>query len=429
MTDDVSTLVGHLFRKQSGRVIGWLTRLLGPTHLHLAEDAVQFAMVQALRTWPFHGVPERPDAWLAHVARNRAIELARAARSSDERALTMLQEQSLETLPVDASLRGEIQDETLALVFACCHPIVPHASRVALTLNVVGGFGVREIARALLAEESAVAQRLVRAKRLLAERGVPFEVPAGADLRERLDAVLEVVYLTFNEGYEASHGETWVRDDLCSEALRLAKLVIANEATETPKVHALTSLLHLLVARLPGRLDEQGALLLLEDQDRGTWDRCAIAMGMRHLERASQGGEVTSYHLQAGIAAAHATADSFAHTDWTQIVELYNDLYRLDPSPVVALNRAVAIAMADGPQAGLAALDVIDQHEGLDRYVPRYAVKAELLRRLGCHAEAASWFARAIALPCSDPQRRFLERKRAGCVARAAGKARAHGDQ
>jgi len=419
MTDDVPALIGHLFRHQAGRLTSWLVRVLGPARFDLAEDAVQFAMVQALRTWPFHGVPVRPDAWLAQVARNRALELVRSARSSDARAMAAIEAQPPHVDPDAGALHGEVRDESLALVFACCHPIVPHASRVALTLNVVGGFGAAEIARALLAEPGAVAQRLVRAKRLLAEREVCFEVPGGVELRERLDAVLEVVYLVFNEGYEASRGDAWIREDLVAEALRLVELVVADEALATPKAHALAALLYLLAARLPGRLGEEGTILLLEEQDRARWDRRAIARGMRHLERAARGDELSTYHVQASIAAEHAAAPSFEDTDWPRIVGLYDELALVDPSPVVALNRAVAIAMADGAAAGLTAVERIGATGELRAYVPRLAVEGELLRRLGCYAEAAARFARAASLPCSDPQRRFLEARRDECTARA----------
>ncbi len=262
MSGDVSALVDHLFRHEAGRLVSRLVRRLDG-RLDLAEDAVQYAMVQALRTWPFHGVPEQPGAWLARVAHNKALDALRAARRSAAASRELAAETSASAPP--AALAGEIDDDRLSLMFACSHPIVPHASRVALTLNVVGGFGVREIARAFVVDAASMAQRLVRAKRLLAEHAVSFEVPAGGELNERLDAVLQIIYLLFNEGYDASSSEEWVRSDLCDEALRLVELVVAHPATATPAAHALAALLYLLAARLPGRLDAAGAHILLDE--------------------------------------------------------------------------------------------------------------------------------------------------------------------
>ena len=374
MSGDVRDLVAHLFRHEAGRIVARLVRLLGG-RLDVAEDAVQFAMVQALRSWPFHGVPDEPRAWLARVAHNQAIDILRSQRRGAAASRSLHADAGE---PPRAALAGELEDDRLALFFACAHPIVPHASRVALTLNVIGGFSVREIARAFVADPGSMAQRLVRAKRLLAEHAVSFEVPAAGELDERLDSVLQVIYLLFNEGYDATGGEEWVRGDLCAEAVRLVELVVAHPATATPAAHALAALLHLLAARLPGRLDPAGALILLGEQDRSSWDQRAIAAGMRHLARAARGDELTRYHLQAEIAALHVAA---AEIEWARVVALYDQLMAIDASPVIALARAVAVAEADGRAAGLAA--VAELEPALAGYLPFHAVRGELLRRAG----------------------------------------------
>jgi RNA polymerase sigma-70 factor, ECF subfamily len=416
MSGDVPALVDHLFRREAGRLVARLVRRLGG-RLDLAEDAVQHAMVQALRTWPFHGVPDRPDAWLARVAHNVALDALRAARRTATASRELAEEAGSDAGTSDppAVLAGELDDDRLALMFACSHPIVPHASRVALTLNVVGGFGVREIARAFVVDAASMAQRLVRAKRLLSDHAVRFEVPAGGEIEERLDAVLQVIYLLFNEGYDASSGEDWVRSDLCDEALRLVELVVAHPATVRPAAHALAALLYLLAARLPGRLDTAGALILLDEQDRGRWDRRAIAVGLRHLAAAARGDQLSSYHLQAEIAALHAAAPSFGQTHWAEVVALYDQLLALDSSPVIALNRAVALAEARGATAGLAAVAELERGGALSAYLPYHAVRGELLRRAGEMSAAAMAFARAAALPCSEPQRHWLRHRQEQC--------------
>jgi RNA polymerase sigma-70 factor (ECF subfamily) len=419
VSDDIHALVGHVFRHEHGRILARLLRRLGPAQLPLAEDAVQFAMVQALRTWPFHGIPDQPSAWLARVAQNKAIESARAAHRAAAVNRTLAESAEVASLPLDPTLPTELDDDRLALLFTCCHPAVPHASRVALTLNVAGGFSVRELARAFVVDPASMAQRLVRAKRLLAEHAVTVEVPTGADLGDRLDAVLQVIYLLFNEGYEASGGESWVRTDLCDEALRLIELVAAHPATATPAAHALASLLHLLAARLPARLDDDGVIVLLEKQDRARWDEREIAIGLRHLAKSARGDELTSYHVQAEIAALHAAAPSFGETRWSDIATLYGDLLALDSSPVIALHRAVAVAEADGPAAGLAAVDELARQGALDAHRAFHAVRAELLRRTGQLAAAAESFGRAAALPCSEPQRRWLLGRQRECEAAA----------
>jgi RNA polymerase sigma-70 factor (ECF subfamily) len=399
MEDNVPHLVDHLFRREAGRMVAGLTRIFGPAHLGLAEDVVQEALLQALRIWPFRGVPDNPTGWLIQVAKNRALDALRrnaslAAKGEDIRAWA-------------AALTGPEpeteMDDQLRLIFICCQSAVTPEARVALTLKTVGGFGVPEIARAFLAKEATVAQRLVRAKHRLQQVKPPFELPR--DLPAALDSVLEVLYAMFNEGYSTHRGEELVRRDICLEAIRLARLVAGHPALDTPKAHALAALLHLQGARLASRVDAEGNLLLLSEQDRSAWDRGMIAAGFRHLDRSARGDELSVYHLEAGIAAAHNAGE----TDWPEILRLYDLLLAAKPSPVVALNRAVALAMVEGPEAGLAALAPIR----LDDYYLLPATEGELHARAGHPHEAAEAFYRALEMTCPEPvRRRLAERMR-----------------
>lgn len=400
---DVHHLVDHLFRRESGRMVAGLTRIFGPAHLDLAEDVVQEALLQALRLWPFRGVPDNPTGWLIQVAKNRALDALRRNASLASK------EGDVRTWAAALSgpePRGETEmDDQFRLIFICCQTAVPAEARVALTLKTVGGFGVPEIARAFLAREATVAQRLVRAKHRLRQARPPFEVPPSRELPAALDSVLEVLYAMFNEGYSAHRGEELVRRDICHEAIRLARLVAGHPALDTPKAHALAALLHFQGARLAARVDSEGNLLLLSEQDRSTWDRGMIAAGFRHLDRSARGDELSVYHLEAGIAAAHNAEE----TDWPEILRLYDLLLDLKPSPVVALNRAVALAMVEGPEAGLAALAPIR----LDDYYLLPATEGELHARAGHPHQAAEAFYHALAMTCPEPvRRRLAERMR-----------------
>ncbi len=411
-SSDVDLLVDHLFRRQAGRMVAVLTRALGPENLDLVEDVVQEALTRALRHWPFRGVPDDPAAWLYRVARNRALDvLRRRARFPDAPVEVMdLLEARLEKAP-EAVFATEIADDELRLIFTCCHPAVQADARVALTLKTVCGFGVREIAQAFLVEEAAIAQRLVRAKRRLRDRQIGYAVPAPVELPARLRSVLDVIYLLFNKGYAASGGDALIQADICRAAIRLAGLVAAHPVTGGPTAHALTALLQFQVARLPTRLDDEGELLLLEEQDRGRWDRQAIAAGFRHLQQAGRGEDVSDFHLQAGIAACHAAANDFAATDWAAILGYYDQLVTRSPSPVLALNRAVAVAMLDGPAAGLDAIAGLDGHPALVRYYLLPATRAEFLRRLGRPGPARVAWRAALDLVPPAPVRRFIERR------------------
>jgi RNA polymerase sigma-70 factor (ECF subfamily) len=307
----------------------------------------------------------------------------------------------------DASGAG-FNDDQLSMIFLCCHPSLGRDLRVALTLKTVAGFSVREIARAFLAEEAAIAQRLVRGKRQIREQRIEFEMPAAEDLRTRLDSVLEVLYLLFNEGYAAHAGESLLRADLCEEAIRLAGLLCLHPASDLPKTRALLALLLLQASRLPARVNAEGDLFLLRDQDRSLWDRELIQEGLRQLDRSAEGDVLTSYHLQAGIAAQHALAASYDATDWEEITEQYDQLYQMDPSPVIALNRAIALSRWKGPHAGLAALAQIEHHPALSHYHLLPATLGELCSELGRHDRAAAYYRSALDCVCTEPERRLL---------------------
>ncbi|MDP1572401.1 MAG: sigma-70 family RNA polymerase sigma factor [Vicinamibacterales bacterium] len=406
----------HLFRRQSGQIVAALTRALGARHLQLAEDAVQDALVAALQTWPYRGTPDDPAAWLFRVARNRALDRLRHARLVEDKTPAVVAATCVAAAaPPSPALAGEmapLEDDELGMMFLTCHPALGREARVALTLKIVGGFGVREIGRAFLTDAPTVAQRLVRAKRQLRALDVPFATPSSADVAGRLETVLEAAYLMFNEGYAATEGDRLVREDIAGEALRLVRLLAAHPATATPRTHALYALVCLHAARFPARTRSDGALFLLRDQDRTAWDRRLVAEGMRALDRASSGDEVTAYHLEAGIAACHAVAPSYDATDWPQIAALYDNLYALTRSPIVALNRAIAVSRVEGPGAGIAALAAIERDPALARYHLLPAVLAELWREAGDPARARAYLDAALACAMSGPERRWLEGKR-----------------
>jgi RNA polymerase sigma-70 factor (ECF subfamily) len=409
----VTDLLDHLFRRQSALMVATLTRAIGARHLALAEEAVQDALVTALQQWPYRGLPDDPAAWLFRVARNRVLDRLRHNQIADRKTPDVAEAFGSRATPQapDALLTSELpplDDDQLAMMFLTCHPALPQDSRVALTLKIVGGFSVAEIARAFLAHESAIAQRLVRAKRLLRERDVGFGQPNAADLAERLESVLEAVYLAFNEGYAATAGDAMLREDIAAEAIRLARLLTHHPATAVPKAWALLALLLLHAARFRGRVNSQGELFLLRDQDRSAWDQSLISEGMRALDRAAQGEDVSRYHLEAEIAGCHVSAATWKDTDWKRILECYEQLAELTGSPVVMLNRAIARAQVEGPHAALAELDAIASHPALAKYHLLPAVQAEIWREAGDARRAAEYYREALALAASAPERRFL---------------------
>lgn len=399
---DVPGLVDHLFRREFGRIIATLTRIFGVRNLALVEDVVQEALVRALELWPFEGVPENPRAWLIQVAKNRALDRLRRETSLAEKV------GSLKQLATEQAPLQPFDDDEVAMLFLCAHPSLAPEARVALTLKLGGGFGVREIARAFLAEESTIAQRLVRAKRQIREQKLNFEMPGDGDLPERLDSVLSVLYLIFNEGYGA------LREDLCEEAIRMVRLVSGHFVTSSPAAHAVLALFLLQSSRFAARLDPTGGLLLLGDQDRTRWDRRRIDEGLIWLDRSATGPVVTPYHLEACIAAAHAVAPDASSTDWVHVIDLYNHLYELKPSPVVALNRAVAVARVDGPRAGIEEIERIANQPSLQRYYLTHAALGALWRELGDEDKARNHFRQALECSCSEVERQFLEQRLLG---------------
>ncbi|HYM68350.1 MAG TPA: DUF6596 domain-containing protein [bacterium] len=416
--ESINQLVDHLFRHEVGRMVSRLVRVFGAHRLDLAEDAVQFAMMQALRLWAYKGVPDVPQAWLMRVARNRVLDVLKSERKlhlfadeADVWAGAGIAEPRTASAEELSRSADEVVDERLSLIFACCHPVLPRSASIALTLKVVCGFGVEEIARAFLSTEVAVAQRLVRAKRLIRERGIRFEVPTPEQLPERLDVVLEVLYLFFTEGYAATTGDRLIKDDLCAEAIWLATLLTGNAVTAQPQCHALLALMLFQAARLPARIDTAGDLLLLAEQDRGLWDRSMIDLGLRHLGRAARGDKLTVYHLQAEIAAIHATTEHFTKTNWEQILALYDLLRERQPTLVVLINRAIAVAQVSGPAAGLEALKMIPAEGQLERYPFLHLAEGEFHRRLGHLNEAALCFLRALDFAGTEPERRFIRRR------------------
>jgi RNA polymerase sigma-70 factor (ECF subfamily) len=408
MNTDPEQLVDHLFRHQSAKIVATLTRVFGSRHLDLAEDVVQDALLKALQQWPFKGVPENPAAWLTLVARNRALDLLRRDASLASKVGQL--ELALPHIGIPAAANAGVEmDDQLALILMCCHPALPVEYQIALTLKTACGFSTAEIARAFLTPQTTIAQRLVRAKRQIRDHGIVIDPPSADDLPARMDSVLRVIYLLFNEGYAATSGDDLVRADLCEEAIRLGKLVIDQSRLQLPVAHALLALMMLQAARLPARTLEDGTLAVLAEQNRALWDRKLIGLGMRHFGASAAGDAITTYHLQAEIAAIHANAASEVDTDWAKLVELYDDLYKLEPTPIVLLNRAIAIARCDGPHAGLTALEEIDEHSSLRNYHLLPAVAAELWKQAGDNERAADAYQRALACPCSAPERAFLE--------------------
>jgi RNA polymerase sigma-70 factor (ECF subfamily) len=416
------TTIGRVFRQESGRSVAALIRVFG--QIDIAEDAVQDAFARAVASWPARGIPDNPAAWITATAKNAAIDRLRSARRSDARqeqleALARIQGDAAEDPDTEEQEvdQSSIADDRLRLLFTCCHPALALDARVALTLRLVGGLQTPEIARAFLVPEATLAQRLVRAKRKVRAAAIPFELPPDHLLPERVSGVLAVLYLVFNEGYLASSGEAPVRRELCAEAIRLARL-LARLMPDEAEVLGLHALLLLQDARRPARFGASGRLILLEDQNRALWTREQITAGVALVEQALRLRRPGPYQLQAAIAALHATAPTAADTDWRQIAELYGALARRAPSPVVDVNRAVAVGMACGPRAGLGLLDALAADRRIAGYQPFHAARADMLRRAGDTGAAERAYERAIELSANAVERAELERRRAALGAR-----------
>jgi RNA polymerase sigma-70 factor (ECF subfamily) len=414
----VSRLVEHLFRHESGKMVATLTRIFGVEHWNLAEDVVQEALSRALQTWPYRGVPENPSAWIMRASRNLALDVIRREKTfrAKEAEITRLIERDGSPSEVAIFADQQIADDRLRMMFVCCHPVIPPEAQVALALKTLCGFSVTEISHAFLTTEAAIAKRLTRAKQKIQNAQVAFEIPTGDELERRLDSVLQSVYLLFNEGYKASSGDKLVREELCQEAIRLTELLAQHPAGNQPKTHALLALMLLNAARIPGRADEEGNLVRLEEQDRKRWDQEMIARGMSHLRHSAAGEALSEYHLQAGIAACHATAIDYSATDWSKILTLYDRLIEFDDSPVVALNRAVAVANVWGPEAGLQTVHAIRGLEKLRAYYLFYAVIGELEMRLNNYEAAAEQFRKAFELAETKSERAFLLKRLECCT-------------
>ena len=410
--------IDAVWRIESARIIAGLARIV--RDVGLAEELAQDALVAALQQWPESGIPDNPGAWLMATAKHRAIDMfrrnKRIERKHEELGRELQTQQEMAVPDFDAALDDDIGDDLLRLVFVSCHPVLLTEARVALTLRLLGGLTTQEIARAFLVPEPTIAQRIVRAKRTLAEARVPFEVPRGGELAVRLSSVLEVIYLVFNEGYSATSGGDWMRPALCEDALRLGR-ILAELASQEPEVHGLVALMEIQASRSKARVSSSGEPILLLDQNRAHWDQLLIRRGLAALDRAqSLGGTQGPYALQAAIAACHARAVTPEDTDWTRIVALYGTLARLAPSPIVELNRAVALGMALGPQAGLELVDSLISEPSLKAYHLLPGVRGDFLKKLGRYDEARAEFERAAALTRNVRERNLLLERARACV-------------
>ena len=412
---DTHRAIDAVWRIESPRLIAGLARIV--RDIGVAEDLAQDALVAALERWPQSGIPDNPGAWLMATAKHRAIDLLRRNKRLEQKHEELSRElqvrQSISDL--DAAIDDEVGDDLLRLVFTACHPVLTAEARVALTLRLLGGLTTGEIARAFLVPEPTIGQRIVRAKRTLTEKRVPFEVPRGAELASRLSSVLEVIYLIFNEGYSATAGDDWMRPALCEDALRLGR-ILAELAPQEPEVHGLIALMEIQASRSRARVGPAGEPIVLFDQNRALWDQLLIRRGLAALERAGKVSNTPGpYVLQASIAACHARARTPAETDWPRIVALYDELARLTPSPVVQLNRAVAIAMASGPQAGLEIVNALASEPSLESYHLLPSVRGDLLAKLGRSDEARAEFERAASLTRNARERVLLLHRARAC--------------
>lgn len=401
-------IVGDLFRHEGSRLVATLTAHLGTHRLQLAEDVVQEALVRALQTWPYRGIPENPAAWLTQTAKNIALDFLRREKNWTEKSPSIAAEHERWLSTTAPETHDTFSDDTLRMLFVCFHPQLSAEAQTALALRTVCGLSAAEIAAAFLTTEAAISKRLVRARQLIRDLALPFAVPAGNELPARLDGVLHSLYLLFNEGYKASVGDRLVREDLCHEAIRLASLLAGHPATNQPRIHALLALMLLNAARLSARTDDAGTLLRLHEQNRAAWNQPMIQRGIQHLALAASGDVLSEYHLEAGIAACHSTAADEASTDWPRILSLYDQLVTLNHSPIVVLNRTVAVARVNGPQAALDTLDASTAQRALANYHLYHVIRGTFATELGRNTEAVLHFRKAETLATLPAEKEFI---------------------
>lgn len=410
---NVQVSVEHLFRHESGKMLAVLVKLFGLPQVGVAEDIVQETLLAALETWKLRGMPDQPRAWLYRTAKNKTIDFLRRERNFQANIVPNLHTAAAQHATPDGwldnfFLDAEIEDAQLRMMFACCHPAIPTEAQLVLMLRSLCGLSIREIATAFLQPEETMAKRLYRAKEKIRQENLSLEVPAGAHLAPRLDAVLQAIYLLFNEGYKSASEASVIRRELCEEALRLGDLLLRHPASQLPKTYALLALMCFQASRFDARLDESGAIILLENQDRSRWNQSLISAGYAHLQRSFQGNEITDYHLEAAIASYHASAPGFAQTNWKSIFYCYDLLLKINPSPFVALNRAIALGYADGPQAGISALQSIS---GLEQHYLYHAALGDFFVKLENTAAARQAFKTALKLAQLPAECRVLELK------------------
>jgi RNA polymerase sigma factor (sigma-70 family) len=412
----VAQVISHLFRHESGRMASVLTRLLGPDELDTAHDIVQDTLVKAMEVWPYHGIPENPSAWLYKVAKNKAIDYIRSVQTKTK-IRTELQNELKSGWSMSSRMNQlfrdeEIQDSVLRMMFVCCHPSIPQESQIALTLKTLGGLTTLEIAHAFLTSEDTITKRIYRAKEKIKEERISLEVPVKTELMLRMDSVLKVLYLLFNEGYNSSHPDVLVREDLCEEAMRLCYLLIQNKETNLPKVRALIALMCLQAARFPSRVNEAGAKMLLQDQDRSKWNKPLIERGLNFLRNAFAGDQLTEYHVEAAIASVHSVARDFSSTNWKELLKLYETLFEMRPSPMVELNKAIALGYARTPQDGIVALEKI---KGLEGHYLYLASLGNFHVMNGDKVLARKFFSEAMTRTTSNSEIELLKRKIDSC--------------
>lgn len=409
MSGDTPRILDHFFRHQWARVISHLTRVMGAENLELIEDSVQEALMRAMQVWPYQGPPQNPEAWILTVARNNAYDVLRRRKVFQKRS--WVDENHAFEPPQSVVLESELSDDLLKMIFACCHPGISQESQIILTLKILCGFGNSEIARALLKTEEAIAKAYTRAKKKLGETNPELKVPIGEDLNRRLQVVLKIIYLLYNEGYNSSKGESTINREFCFEAMRLTHVLAENEGCNLPELHALLALMYFHMSRFETRLGDNLEIKTLDKQNRAQWNREFIDTGLKHLEIANAGHDLSSYHLEAGIAACHCLAKDYASTDWNAILSLYDLLVQMEVNPIINLNRVVAYSKVHGPVSALQELAHLEGQKALNNYYLFYAIKGELLAEAGHPAQALELLYIALKLTVNKAERKHLKRK------------------